>query len=133
MSTSPTASRNFINERTSREPHPVDLSPPAARSPALVRQTALADVVRVQEPATSDERIAVSISLLHRRNQLLRCRPASYLSSRSSTSLRSFRRVAANCAILPVAMCTSKRMLSFLGLCGTISHASHRPPFVSTA
>ena len=38
----------------------------------------------------------------------------SYLSSRPSTSLCSFRRVEANCTIFPVAMCISKRMLSFL-------------------
>ena len=41
--------------------------------------------------------------------------------------------VAAISAIVPVVRCTSTTMLFFLGLCCTISHASHRPPFVSTA
>ena len=33
----------------------------------------------------------------------------------------------------PVVRCTSTRMLFFLGVSCTISHASHRPPFVNTA
>ena len=45
----------------------------------------------------------------------------------------SFRKFEAISAIFPVVTCTSTAMLSLLGVCCTISHASHRPPFVSTA
>ena len=51
----------------------------------------------------------------------------------SSTSRRSLPKVSAISAISPVATCTSAITLSFLGLRCTISHASHRPPFVNTA
>ena len=59
--------------------------------------------------------------------------PATYLSPRSSASRCSFSKLEASSAISPVVRWTSTTMLSFLGFCGTISHASHRPPFVSTA
>ena len=57
-------------------------------------------------------------------------RRASYCSSASRSSFPSFEAIS---AIVPVVRCTSTTMLFFLGFCCTISHASHRPPFVSTA
>ena len=73
-----------------------------------------------------------AIRLRHQRSIRLAV-PAPYLSYCSSTSRRSFAKVKAISAISPVVRCTSRTMLSFLGFCCTISHASQRPPFVSTA
>ena len=63
----------------------------------------------------------------------LHCTTAPYLTYCSSASRCSFPKIEAIFAISPVVKCTSTTMLSFLGFWGTISHASHRPPFVSTA